>query len=470
MKYEDWDFPWKKEVGCRKIMIPQTTFNVKDFGACGDGSTDDTAAIQKTLDFAEAAGGGIVTFPPGVYLSGAVFIGSNTEFNLPKGATIWGVQEIERYRQIPTRVAGIETIWPAALINIVGKENVVISGTGTIDGRGKVFWDDFWEKVNTCYEPNGLRWAADYECRRPRGILVQNCRNIEVKDVVIYRAGFWSVHILYSAHITMKGLCIFNNIEGHGPSTDGIDIDSSEYILVEQCCIDCNDDVICLKAGRDADGLRVNRKTQFVLIRNCCAGIGGGLVVFGSETSGGISHVMAEHCKASGTGAVIAFKGAIIRGGGVHDCYFHDIEADSPWHAMHFNFTWLPEYSYPRLPEKFNGREIPQLWKTLLAPVDPELGIPTFSGLHFRNIRGNFRGEMLLIRGHQKISVQDVTVQDCGFIGANAGHLEGITNWKFENVTFERVEKKLTLGERVNSLSLTNVTCNGQTMSSNLIK
>lgn len=466
MKYDDWDFPWKKEVGSRKMTIPATTFDVKDFGAVGDGAANDTAAIQNALDSAEAAGGGVVTFPPGVYLSGSVFIGNNTELNLPKGATIWGIQEIEQYRRIRTRVAGIETTWPAALLNVIGKENVIISGTGTIDGRGKIFWDDFWEKVNSYYEPNGLRWAADYDCQRPRGILVQESRNVEVKDAVIYRAGFWSVHILYSQYVTVRGLCIFNNIEGHGPSTDGIDIDSSEYILVEQCRIDCNDDIICLKAGRDADGLRVNRKTQFVLIRDCHSGIGGGLIVFGSETSGGISHVMAERCKACGTAAAVAFKGAVIRGGGVHSCYFRDIELEKTWHVVHFNFTWLPEYCYPRLPEKFHSKEIPQLWKTLLAPVDPARGIPKFFGLHFRNLRGKrVQGDMLLVRGHQEITIQEVTIQDCCFSGKCAGHLEGIENWKLENVSFEQVEKPLTFGERISSLSMKHVTCNGLALS-----
>lgn len=466
MEYEDWDFPWKKEVGSREMTIPATTFNVKDFGAVGDGSANDTVAIQRALDAVEAVGGGIVTFSPGIYLSGSVFIGDNTEFHLPKGATLWGAQEIGQYRQISTRVAGIETTWPAALINVIGKENVIISGTGTIDGRGKIFWDDFWEKVHSYYEPNALRWAADYDCQRPRGILVQECRNVEIKDVVIYRAGFWSVHILYSRYVTARGLCIFNNIEGHGPSTDGIDIDSSKYILIEQCRIDCNDDIICLKAGRDADGLRVNRKTQFVLVRDCYAGLGGGLIVFGSETSGGISHVVAEHCKACGTGAVVAFKGATIRGGGAHDCYFSDIEFEKTWHAVIFNFTWLPEYCYPRLPENFKEKEIPPVWETLLAPVDSERGIPKFSGLHFRDIRGQgLRGDMLLILGCPEITVENVTIKDCFFSGEKAGHIEGIENWKLENIAFEHVEKPLTFGERISSLSLKNVTCNGQAVS-----
>ena len=470
MKEDDWDFPWKNEVGCREIRIPDKTFNVKDFGAIGDGVADDTAAIQQTLDVAEEAGGGIVTFAPGVYLSGSVFIGSNTEFHLPKGATIWGSQKIDDYRQISTRVAGIETTWPAALVNVIGKENVVISGIGTIDGRGKIFWDSFWDRVNNYYEPNGLRWAADYECLRPRGILVQECRNVEIRDVVIYRAGFWSVHILYSKYVTARGLCIYNNIEGHGPSTDGIDIDSSEYILVEQCRIDCNDDIICLKAGRDADGLRVNRKTQFVLIRDCYAGLGGALIAFGSETSGGISHIMAERLRASGAGAAVAFKGAIIRGGGAHDCYFRDIDFEKARHAVLFNFTWLPEYCYPRLPEKFIGKEIPQIWKTLIAPVNPESGIPKFNNLHFRNMHGREIGfGDWLVLGCPQITVTNVTVRDCTFSGKDSGHIEGAENWELEDVSFEDVKKVLSFGSRINTISLKSVFCNGKPVMLNSI-
>ncbi len=67
------------------------------------------------------------------------------------------------------------------------------------------------------------------------------------------RTGFWGCQILYSDHCTINGLTINNNIGGHGPSTDGIDIDSSTHVLVENCDIDCNDDNICIKSGRDAD-------------------------------------------------------------------------------------------------------------------------------------------------------------------------------------------------------------------------
>ena len=94
------------------------------------------------------------------------------------------------------------------------------------------------------------------------------------------RSGFWTVHICYSTHVTGDGLTIRNNIGGRGPSTDGIDVDSSSAVEIGNSDIDCNDDAVVLKAGRDADGLTM---------RGGAAGI-----TFGSETSGGMRRVDAS--------------------------------------------------------------------------------------------------------------------------------------------------------------------------------
>lgn len=133
-----------------------------------------------------------------------------------------------------------------------------------------------------------------------------------MKDIVVYQAGFWTTHILYSSNVTVEGLTIKNNIEGHGPSTDGIDIDSSDRILVRNCIIDCNDDTFCLKAGRDADGLRVNRPCEYVVIHDCVALAGAALFTCGSETSGGIRNIVAYNMKGKNG---ISFKSSRRRGG-----------------------------------------------------------------------------------------------------------------------------------------------------------
>ena len=119
------------------------------------------------------------------------------------------------------------------------------------------------------YDAKGLRWIVDYDVKRVRTVLVQNSSDITVKGITFKNAGFWTIQLLYSHHLTVNGVIIKNNEDGSGPSTDGVDVDSSSWVLIENCDIDCNDDNFCLKAGRDWDGLRVNRPTEYVVIRKC---------------------------------------------------------------------------------------------------------------------------------------------------------------------------------------------------------
>src|SRR5437763_14425597 len=82
--------------------------------------------------------------------------------------------------------------------------------------------------------------------------------DVTIENLSLRRSGFWTVQVAYSDHVTVDGVRISDN---RGPSTDGVDIDSSAYVLVENCDIDNNDDDISLKAGRHSDGLRVSRPT-----------------------------------------------------------------------------------------------------------------------------------------------------------------------------------------------------------------
>ncbi|WP_394803588.1 glycosyl hydrolase family 28 protein [Niabella hibiscisoli] len=176
---------------------------------------------------------------------------------------------MEDYPEIDTRIAGIEMKWPAALINIIDASNVAVTGKGIVNARGKFCWDKYWA-MRKEYEPKGLRWIVDYDAKRVRTFLTQNASDITLKGITFKNAGFWTVQLLYSTRLTVDGIVIRNNEDGHGPSTDGIDVDSSSWVLIENCDIDCNDDDFCLKAGRDWDGLRVNRSTEYVVIRKYC--------------------------------------------------------------------------------------------------------------------------------------------------------------------------------------------------------
>ncbi|MFT2010462.1 glycoside hydrolase family 28 protein [Pontibacter sp. 13R65] len=424
---------WLKEVGAKNMPSGKMVFEATQYGAVNDGQTLNTQAIQAAIDACAAKGGGIVTFKPGQYLTGSIFLKKGVHLRLDKGVEILGSQNLADYPDMDTRVAGIEMKWPAALINVLDQENVAITGEGVVHAQGKPFWDMYW-KMRKEYEPKGLRWIVDYDAKRPRTLLVSRSSDVTIKDITMKQAGFWTIHILYSDHITVDGVVIQNNIDGHGPSTDGIDIDSSSYVLVQNSDIDCNDDNFCLKLGRDWDGLLVNRPTEYVLIRDCISRAGGGLITFGSETSGGIRHVVAYNLKAKGTGVGIRFKSATTRGGTVEDIYMHNFEMDSVGTPIEVSMNWNPSYSYSTLPEGYSMETVPQHWKTMLTPVEPaERGIPKFRDVYISDIRVNEARKALSAAGIKESLVENFHFKDLSIKASTAGQISYAKDWTFEN-------------------------------------
>ncbi len=424
---------WQHTIGAQTMPSSTKEFCVNDEKK-HDADTNWTVLIQTTIDKCNASGGGIVYLKPGEYNIGSIFIKSNVNFRVDKGVILKGIPKEEAYPIIDTRIAGVEMKWPAALINVLDQENAAITGEGTVDGEGKYFWDKFWNMYPE-YNNNGLRWALDYDCQRPRLILVSNSKNITVKQLRLEEPGFWTVHILYSTHITVDGLIIRNNINGHGPSSDGIDIDSSNKILVKNCDIDCNDDNFCLKAGKDADGLRVNKPTEYVIIKDCIARAGHGLVTFGSETSGGINHIEAYNLKAQGTLYGIRLKSAKTRGGTIEDICIHDIQMDDVFVPIRGTLNWFPKYSYTKLPEGIE--EVPEHWKALTAKVKKKKGIPTFKNFNIYNIEATKAGSAIEITGLEESKISNFYIKNCNIICKRPGYINHVSNWTFENVTID---------------------------------
>ncbi|MBC7721172.1 MAG: glycoside hydrolase family 28 protein, partial [Pedobacter sp.] len=319
---------WAKKVGATSFPATKKLFYVNDFGAVNDGKTINSSFIQKTIDACAKQGGGIVTFKSGIYVSGSVFLKTNVQLRIDSNVTILGSQNFDDYPEIDTRIAGIEMRWPAALINIIGAKNAAVTGKGIVNARGKFCWDKYWA-MRKDYDSKGLRWIVDYDAKRVRTLLIQNSSDITLSGLTFKNAGFWTVQLLYSTRLTVDGIIIKNNEDGSGPSTDGIDVDSSTWVLIQNCDIDCNDDNFCLKAGRDWDGLRVNKPTEYVVIRKCFARRGAGLVTLGSETSGGIRHILATDLFARHTDNGLRIKSAFTRGGTIEDIYFQNSVMDS---------------------------------------------------------------------------------------------------------------------------------------------
>src|SRR5215213_5048837 len=434
---------WTKNVGARKTPSSKKIYWVNDFGSTTDTATVITKIIQEAIDKCAKDGGGIVAFKPGIYLTGSIFVKTNVHLRIDNNVLIKGSTSFDDYPEIDTRIAGIEMKWPAALINVIKQQNVQVSGEGKINAQGKFCWDKYWA-MRKEYEPKGLRWIVDYDAKRVRTFLVQSSSDVTLKGLTFSNAGFWTIQLLYSDHLTVDGVTIRNNEDGKGPSTDGIDIDSSSWVLVQNCDIDCNDDDFCLKAGRDWDGLRVNRPTEYVVIRKCIARKGGGLLTLGSETSGGIRHVLATDLVAMGTGNGFHIKSATTRGGTVEDIHFQNIEMDSVGNAFMYTMNWNPAYSYSSLPAGYNYDSVPAHWKVLLQKIEPaEKGIPHFRDVYVSNIKVMQAKKAISASGLDKSLLQNFNFENLTIKADNAGEINYADRWTWKNVNIVSSDKSM---------------------------
>ena len=406
-------------------------FVANDYGAKGDGTTLNTEPIQKAID-AAAAVKGTVTLKPGTYLTGSLFLKSGVTLDVAEGVTLIGSEQLKDYPMLPTRIAGIEMTWPAALVNVRDQHNVRITGKGTIDGDGPVWWKSYWD-LRATYEPRGLRWASDYDARRPRLILIQNSSAVELGGgILLKRSGFWTVQILYSHDVHVDDITIRNNEGGRGPSTDGIDIDSSQKVLVEHADIDVNDDALCLKAGRDADGLRVNRPTEHIVLRDSIIRSGAAAVTIGSETSGGFRDIEAYDIKAlKGVPSGVLFKSAHTRGGFAENIRIHDLTLEGVAIPIHITMNWNPSYSYAAIPAGL--KDVPDYYKVLATPVPEAQGLPHFRNVRISYVKATGARQAFNVSAYAQAPLEDFRIDHLDIEAATAGTIANAKNWKLED-------------------------------------
>jgi polygalacturonase len=418
------------------LHAAQRKFVANDLGAKGNGTALDTAAIQKAIDAAGAVEGGVVTLKPGTYLTGSLFLKSGVTLDVGEGVTLVGSVRLADYPMLPTRIAGIEMTWPAALINVRGQQRVTITGRGTIDGDGAVWWKSYWD-LRAQYEPKGLRWASDYDARRPRLLLIQNSSQVTLGGgITLKRSGFWTVQILYSHDVHVEGVTIRNNEGGKGPSTDGIDIDSSHDVMVEHADIDVNDDALCLKAGRDADGLRVNRSTEHIILRDSIIRHGAAAVTIGSETSGGFRDIEAYNITAlNGVPSGVLFKSAHTRGGFAENIRIHDLTLEGVAIPIHVTMNWNPSYSYAAIPAGLTN--VPDYYKVLATPVPEAQGLPHFRDVRIWNVKATGAREAFNVSAYPEAPLENFAFDHIDIEAKTAGTIANAKGWTFANMNIK---------------------------------
>ncbi len=267
-------------------------FDVRTFGATGDGKTKDTAAFQKALDACKAAGGGTVFVTNGVYLIGSIIIGDNTTLQLAGRANLMGSTDVEDYPVIRVRWEGEFAEGHRALI--YGEKANQIS----IAGRGSIFGPPI--SVSRLRNPRG-----------PALIEFLECEDVTLDGFTTQYQQLWSIHPVLSKKFVARNLTV-RAVNFNG---DGLDIDSCSDVLIEKCNVDTGDDAVVLKSGRGATAAKLARPTENVVIRDStlASSIYAGLA-FGSELSGGIRNVRVENCIISGRQNGIFFKSRDGRG------------------------------------------------------------------------------------------------------------------------------------------------------------
>jgi len=277
-------------------------------GAVPDGKTLNTASIQRAIDAAKAAGGGRVVIPGGVFRTGSIFLAQDVELFLAEGATLLGSNDIDDYPKRTTRIEGHFEPWRMALINASNIDHLRITGpggAGGVDGNGILFWAAFWQRRKE--NPK----CTNLEVERPRMFFIENCRNVHLAGLRLRDSGFWNVHLYRCRDVVIEHLDIFSpgTVPVRAPSTDGIDVDSCQDVVIRHCNISVDDDCIALKGskGPTADKDPDSPAVENVLIEHCTFGDGHGVVTLGSEAST-VRNVTVRHCTVKGKNNLVRLK------------------------------------------------------------------------------------------------------------------------------------------------------------------
>jgi polygalacturonase len=216
-------------------------------------------------------------------------------------------------------------------------------------------------------------------------------------------------------------------------------VDSSSEVRVTHCDIECNDDAICLKAGRDADGLRVNRPTEKVRILDNIVRGGAAGVTIGSETSGGIRDIEVDGLRAfSPVPAGILFKSASTRGGTVENVTIRNVELQGVATAVSVTLNWNPSYSYAKMPE--DVKDPPDYWRVLTQPVPIEKGLPHFRKVTIVGVKATGAQRAFAVSSHAESPLEDFELRDIQIEAKTAGSIANTKNWTFHDLKLKTAD------------------------------
>ncbi len=438
--------------------FPETTVSLADYGADGNGTELCTEAFARAIDDLEARGGGHLVVPMGVWFTGPIVLKSNIDLHLDRGAVILFSPDVDLYPLVETIFEGLDTRRCQSPISGRDLENVAITGEGAIDGNGQ-FWrplkrgkvtegqwkaavarggvlkrDDYWfpypetlrgDSVSSMNVPQDLRteedWHAIRHFLRPVMVNLVSCRNVWLQGVTFQNSPAWNLHPLLCENVLIEDVLVRN--PSYAQNGDGLDLESCVNTLVVNSTFDVGDDGICLKSGKDMDGIRRGRPCENVVISGCTVFAGHGGFVVGSEMSGGVRNVMVSRCKFLGTDVGLRFKSTRGRGGVVENIWVDGVSMmDIATEAVSFNLYYGGKSAVEVLE---SGETVP----LEVEPMPVDETTPCFRNISISNVVCRGARRAMYFNGLPEMPIRDVRLENVHItseLGAELVYSDGI--------------------------------------------
>jgi polygalacturonase len=255
--------------------------------------------------------------------------------------------------------------------------------------------------------PSERRFGAGHRLR-PNFVQPYRCRNVLIEGVTFVNSPMWILNPVLCSNVTIRSV----TVSSHGPNNDGCDPESCRDVLIEKCTFDTGDDCIAIKSGRNADGRRLTRPSENIVVRICTMRDGHGGVVLGSEMSGGIRNVFVEDCEMSSPELerAIRLKSNSRRGGYLENLYVRNIRVGEVREAvLHIDLRYFGE----------TGEHLPEVRNIFLS-----------------NVTSQKSRWPLFLLGIKERPIKNVVLTDCTLAGAQEPSvIEYVDELVLRNVT-----------------------------------